>query len=217
MAVEARPAEGRTFQQTVHTLTELREIIGEPSAVVRRKVIPRLDEHCRSIIARSPFLLIGTSNAEGQCDVSPKGDTPGFVRILDDNTIVIPDRSGNKRIDSLSNILENPRVGLLFLIPGMEETLRINGRAQLVRDPELLASMTMQGKTPLVGIAVHVEEAYMHCARSFKRARLWDQSAWMDRSTVPSLAKIVMDQAQVTECTLEELEAVVEEGNRNLY
>ena len=184
---------GLRFQEHIETLEELRAIYGEPNEVVRNKVVAALDEHSRRVIARSPFVFIGTTNAAGAGDVSPKGDAPGFVRVLDDITLVIPDRSGNRHLDTLRNILENPNVGLLFIIHGMEETLRVNGRAFLVRDADVLASLEMQGKRPLAAIVVQVDEAYLHCARSFKRARLWDASSWIDRAELPSLARMVMD------------------------
>jgi uncharacterized protein len=196
---------------------ELRELVGYPSEVAVRKQLSTLDSHCTAFIARSPFLLLGTSSASGNCDVSPKGDLPGFVLVLDERTLVIPDRPGNRRIDSLSNITDNSRVGLLFLIPGVEETLRVNGRAVLSRAPDLLDRTAMNGKRPVLAIVVHVEEAFLHCARSFKRARLWDAEHRIKRSELPSLAAMIMDQAQPTECTLDELEARVEDSNRNLY
>jgi len=205
------------FQERIETLEELRAIYGEPNEVVRNKVVAALDEHCRRVIARSPFVFIGTTNAAGAGDVSPKGDAPGFVRVLDDTTLVIPDRSGNRRLDTLRNILENPNVGLLFVIPGMEETLRVNGRAFLVRDSDLLASLEMQGKRPLAAIVVQVDEAYLHCARSFKRARLWDSATWVDRAELPSLARMVMDHAKPRATTLAELEARIEQSNCELY
>ncbi len=131
------------------TLQELRELIGEPSEMIRRKQIDHLDEHCRRFIAHVPFLLLGTADAAGRCDVSPKGDEPGFVRVLDDRTLVIPERPGNRLADSFSNILENPHVGLIFLIPNVQETLRVNGRARLVTGETLLETMTARGKRPL--------------------------------------------------------------------
>jgi PPOX class probable FMN-dependent enzyme len=201
----------------VGTQAELRELVGQPSEVAVRKQIPTLDAHCMAFIARSPFLLLGTSSASGACDVSPKGDAPGFALALDERTLVIPDRPGNRRIDSLSNIMDNPRVGLLFLIPGVEETLRVNGRAVISRAPDLLDRTAMNGKRPLLAIVVQVEEAYLHCARSFKRAKLWEPGAHIERAELPSLAAMIMDQAQPTSCTLDELEARIEDSNRNLY
>ena len=213
----AAGVEYATFQEVVTSVAELRAIVGEPSEVARRKEIAALDEHCRAFIERSPFLLLGTAGAEGRCDVSPKGDAPGFVLVLDEQMLAIPDRPGNRRVDSLSNIVENPHVGLLFLIPGLEETLRVNGRAQIVRDAALLDRLAVQGKRPLLAIVVEVQEAFLHCARSFKRAGLWNGGADQPRAELPTLARMLMDQVGPTDCTLDELEARVEHSYRNLY
>lgn len=172
---------------------ELRTLHAPPSDLVKKKCVDRLDRHCRAFIALSPFLVLGTANAEGKADVSPRGDPPGFVKVLDDRTLLIPDRPGNNLLDSLSNIVANPEVGLLFVIPGFDETLRVNGRADVVRDPALLAPLAVDGKAPKVAIRVAVREAYLHCAKSFRRARLWDPAARVPRGTLPSLGKMVMD------------------------
>jgi len=149
---------------------ELRALHAAPSDLAKQKSVARLDRHCRDFIALSPFLVLGTAGADGRADVSPRGDPPGFVKVLDDTTLLIPERPGNNLLESLSNLVANPEVGLLFLIPGFDETLRINGRAELVRDPALLAPLAVDGKLPKVGIRVAVREAYLHCARSFRRA-----------------------------------------------
>jgi PPOX class probable FMN-dependent enzyme len=185
------------FQQRITSAEELRELLGEPSETVQKKQLDRLDEHCRAFIAHAPFLLLGTSNGSGECDVSPKGDAPGFVRTLDDRTLVIPDRPGNRRIDTLSNILENPRVGLLFLIPNVQETLRVNGQASIIRDEALLEEMTARGKRPLLAIAVEVEEAFIHCPKAFIRSSLWD-AARIDRPRpIATLARIIVDHTRI--------------------
>jgi PPOX class probable FMN-dependent enzyme len=181
------------FEGVVRSKAELRELYGEPAARAVEKDIGRLDEHCQEFLARSPFMLLGTCGEQGRCDVSPKGDGPGFVLVLDEKTIAIPDRLGNRRIDSLQNIVENPHVGLLFVVPGMNETLRVNGSAQLVRDEALLERLAVEGKRPNLAIVVSIEECYLHCAKSFLRARLWDPERFIDRSTYPSLARIVED------------------------
>src|SRR5512134_3452917 len=144
---------------------DLRALMGHPSELAVRKDIGRLDEHCRAFIARSPFVLVATADARGRCDVSPKGDAPGFVLVLDARHLAIPDRPGNKRFDGMRNILENPHVGLIFLVPGREETLRVNGRATVTRDPALLARLEAAGKRPSLAIGVEVEEVFMHCAK----------------------------------------------------
>ncbi|MEQ8601336.1 MAG: pyridoxamine 5'-phosphate oxidase family protein [Devosia sp.] len=153
-----------------------------------------LDPHAQAFIQRSPFVCIGTQNADGKADVSPRGDPVGFVRILDTRTIAIPDRPGNNRLDSLVNILASPSVGLLFIIPGFDDTLRVNGRASLVTDPDLLETMTVNGRAPKLAIVVSVGEVFIHCAKAFRRARMWDPSQFQDRSEMPSLVKIILDQ-----------------------
>ena len=202
--------------EVIATREALRAIVGEPADLVMRKDIGRLDEHCRAFIARSPFVLVGTSGADGFCDVSPRGDAPGFARVLDERTLVLPERPGNKRTDTLTNIIDNPQVGLLFLVPGVEETLRVNGRARVVRDSALLASMAVNNKPPLLAIVVEVRESYLHCAKAFKRARLWDADSQVLRTELPSLARIIYDQLQL-DCELDDLERGLAEGYKKLY
>jgi PPOX class probable FMN-dependent enzyme len=205
------------FRDLVTSVDALRAIVGgEPSEVARRKEIPALDAHARAFIARSPFLLLGTADAAGRCDVSPKGDAPGFVRVLDDHHLVIPDRPGNKRLDGMRNILANPHVGVLFLVPGNDFTLRVNGRAAITRDPELLSSLEAQGKVPRVAIGVEVEEVFLHCARSFRRARLWDDTSWPGAGALPSMACMLYDQTGGA-MSLEALEARTAQSLVTLY
>lgn len=191
---------------------ELRQLLGEPSELVLRKQLAALDGHCRAFIALSPFLLLGTTGRDGWGDVSPRGDAPGFVCVLDETTLLIPDRPGNKRVDSLRNILQTGSVGLLFLIPGVEETLRVNGRAWLVRDPHLLEPMTVQGKRPLLAIGVQVAECYLQCAKALKRSHLWQTEQWPAVGALPSLAQMLMDQIQPPHTTLADLEAAIAES-----
>src|SRR5213594_2046599 len=172
-SVDAGEDGGRMFKHVVTTESELRDLLGSPSQRAIKKDVAVLDEHCRAFIARSPFLLLATSSATGRCDVSPKGDAPGFVLVLDDTHLVVPDRPGNRRLDGMGNLLANPRVGLLFLIPGKAETLRINGRAWIVRDEDLLERLAHEGRRPQLAIGVEVEECFMHCAKAFKRSKLW--------------------------------------------
>ena len=202
----------RTFHDVVTGQEELRELVGQPNELTVQMVLPALDQHCRAFIAHSPFLLIGTSNSAGRGDVSPKGDPPGFVQVLDDRTLVIPDRPGNRRLDTLMNIVGNPEVGLLFLVPGMEETLRVNGRATIVRDEELLDSTIVNGKRPLLAIVVEVHEAFLHCAKAFKRSHLWDADSRVERGEIASLAQMLMDQTNPEDCTIEDLEDFIEES-----
>ena len=198
---------------------ELRALHAPTSDLVKKKCVDRLDKHCRDFIALSPFLVLGTADAEGHADVSPRGDPPGFVKVLDDKTLLIPDRPGNNLLDSLSNIVANPEVGLLFLIPGFDETLRVNGSAALVRDPALLAPLAVEGKAVKVAIRVSVREVYLHCARSFRRARLWDPAARVPRKTLPSLATMVMEMAAMNldETTSRAIDERVEESMKKLY
>jgi len=172
----------------------LREVFGRPGDLAVRKDIGYLDKHCRRFIELSPFLCIGTADKNGMADVSPRGDPPGFVQVLDDKTIIIPDRPGNNRLDTMSNIMENPNVGILFMIPGFEDSLRVNGRATIVRDPEVLRKAAVNGKEPKVAIRVTVDEAFLHCAKAFKRSRLWEAEAQVSRSAMPSLAKMILEQ-----------------------
>ncbi len=177
------------------------------------KSLDRLDGHARGFVSRSPFLCLGTQGAGGAADVSPRGDAPGFVLMLDDFTLAIPDRPGNNRLDSLSNIIANPEVGLLFLIPGFDETLRINGEAQLSTDPALLERMAVNGRAPRLCILVRVREVFLHCAKAFRRSKLWDPAHHQDRGEMPSLMKMLMDQtvgAPKDEAVMREKDAALE-------
>lgn len=196
----------------VTTREELRTIYKTPRPTDGsiRKELKALDGHCRSFIGKSPFVLIGSSDGEGNADVTPKGDKPGFAAILDDRTIAIPDRPGNNRLDTLENILRNPSVGLLFLIPGMNETLRVNGDARITIDATLRERLAIDGKEPQSIVVVTVKAAYMHCAKAFMRSNLWKPDTWYDRATLPTLGQILRDQlvvadsAEVTDRWLDE-------------
>jgi PPOX class probable FMN-dependent enzyme len=200
------------FSDVVTSEAELRAFLGEANDVARRKERPALDHHARAFIARSPLVLLGTADGHGRCDVSPKGDAPGFVLVLDDRHLAIPDRPGNRRLDGMRNLLENPHVGLLFLIPGKEETLRVNGRACIVRDEPLLARMAVGGKRPRCAIGVEVEEVFLHCAKAFKRSRAWDSRAWPDLTGLASGAQMFFDHARPEGMTVEQLEQRIEHG-----
>ena len=195
-----------SFADIITEEAELRDIFGWPSERAVKKQIDRLDTHCRAIIAKSPFLLLGTSDATGRCDVSPKGDYPGFVQVLDDRTVAIPDLPGNNRLDTLLNMLNNPQVGLIFMIPGMNETLRINGKVRLVKDADLLESMSFQGKLPRLAIVVDVQEVFTHCPKAFLRSKLWSDEYRIERSELPSFAQILKDHTGSVECDVEELQ-----------
>ncbi|GIM65395.1 pyridoxamine 5'-phosphate oxidase family protein [Planomonospora venezuelensis] len=180
--------------RTVRTEAELREIAKEPPQTIWDKDIARIDEHARTIIAHSPFVLLATSDSDGVCDVSPRGDPAGAVLVLDDHRLVLADRPGNHRLDSLRNVLSNPRVGLLFIVPGMNETLRVNGRATIVSDAPFFDDLAVQGKRPRLALLVDVEELYMHCAKAFLRSSLWEPETWPDRKSLPTLGRIAKDQ-----------------------
>ena len=169
---------------------ELRALLGEPAAIVRAKVADRLNDLTRRFVDLSPFVLLATSAPDGTCDVSPRGDPPGFVRVLDERTLLLPDRPGNKLADSLRNVLRNPHVGLLFLVPGVGDTLRVNGRATLVTDEDLLAPCAVEGKVPKLGLRIEVDEVFTHCSKAFLRARLWDPDTFVDRSELPSSGEV---------------------------
>ena len=162
--------------------------------------------------------MMSTSDKEGHCDVSPRGDVPGFVLTLDEKRLIIPERPGNKRADSMLNILSNPHVGLVFLIPGLGETLRINGTACLVQEEELLNKMAVNGKTPLLGIGVEVEECYIHCAKAFRRSGLWNPESWDAKESLPAVAKILVDHAKLKNVSSESMAERLEEGyTKRLY
>ena len=175
----------------------------QPTAGSIRKELKRLDGHCRAFIARSPFVLIGSSDGNGNADVTPKGDKPGFAAVLDDSTIAIPDRPGNNRLDTLENIVVNPAVGLLFLIPGMNETLRVNGEARITVDATLRERLAVEGKPPLSIVVVTVKAAYMHCAKAFMRSQLWQKESWPERNSMPTLGEILRDQMAVDQSAAE--------------
>src|SRR5215475_892081 len=182
------------FQSLVTTEAELRTIVdGAPSERAVIKDRKALDEQSRKFISISPFLLMATSGADGTCDVSPKGDAPGFVRVLDDSRLVIPERNGNKRFDNLKNVLANGHMGLLFLVPGCDYTLRVNGRAWITRDPSVLESMAAQGVVPKLAVGVEVQEAFFHCVKSFRRSKLWNHATWPAADALPSYACTVFN------------------------
>lgn len=177
--------------QSLEQMEELRQQLGSPSRLAADKVITALDSYSRDFIAKSPFLVLSTADSEGRCDVSPRGDAPGFVKVLDDKHLFIPERPGNRRMDSIRNILTNPHVGLLFMVPGLGETFRVNGKAYISRDPELLELTAAGGGTPLLGIGVAMEEGFLHCAKAFKRSGLWQPESWLQEEERPSAARML--------------------------
>ena len=178
----------------IEDIGEIREIYGHPAERAVKKQLPRLEKHSRAFIALSPFIVMATCDAEGRCDASPKGDAPGFVRVIDDHTLLIPDRLGNNRVDSISNILQHPNIGLIFFVPGLRETLRVNGRAQITTDPELLQSCTVQGKAPRSVILITADEVYFHCGKALIRSDLWNPEKHVSRKDFPSLGVVIADQ-----------------------
>jgi len=180
--------------QFIETRDQLREVFRQPGDVPLRKELKQLDGHSKGFLSRSPFVLIGSQDGHGNADVTPKGDKPGFTKVLDDTTIAIPDRPGNNRLDTWENVLQNPAVGLIFLIPGMNETLRINGDAKLTVDPGLREQFAVDGKPALAVLIVRIKAVYMHCAKAFMRSQLWQGETWPDRSEMPTLGQILHDQ-----------------------
>ncbi|HWT96354.1 MAG TPA: pyridoxamine 5'-phosphate oxidase family protein [Terriglobales bacterium] len=181
---------------TITDAASLRDYYGTPTPRALKKQLSFIDKHFRHFISLSPFLVMATSDAAGRLDASPKGDAPGFVHVADDKTLLIPDRVGNNRCDGLHNLLENPRIGLLFFLPGRDETLRVNGRAEIVTAPAVLEALAAQGKPPRAAIRVTVEEAYMHCGKSVIRSDLWNSDKHIGKTDFPSLGRVLADQIE---------------------
>ena len=179
---------------TIEDPERLRELYGAPSERSLKKQLTRFDKHCRAFIARSPFLVIASSDPAGRCDASPKGDAPGFVQVLDDVTLLIPDRLGNNRVDTIGNLLVCPGIGLIFFVPGINETLRINGRARITTETALLEPLAVNRKAPRSGILVTAEEIYFHCGKALIRSDLWNPDKRLRRSEFPSLGRILAEQ-----------------------
>ncbi|MBZ0283181.1 MAG: pyridoxamine 5'-phosphate oxidase family protein [Anaerolineae bacterium] len=203
------------FKQVIQTEAELREILGYAGKAALNKVIPEIDDICRAFIAKSPFVLLGSTAANGSMDVSPKGDPAGFVQVMDSQTLLIPDRPGNQRGDTLSNVLQNPNIGLLFLVPGRRETLRVNGTAQIVRDEDVRERFTMQGKLPIFVIAVTVNEAFFHCTKCVVRSGLWADEQGHDE--LVSLGEAIVRHARLDISVAEADAMVAEEEQTELY
>ena len=198
---------------SINDQSTLRSRFEQTHTLATAKTRPKLDRFSRQFIAMSPFLVLSTSHADGRADISPRGDPPGFVHIVDDNTILIPDRPGNNRLDSLTNIIENPNVGCLFFVPGFDDTLRLNGRAQITEDANALRHCSVQGKQPKIGILIEIEEVFIHCAKALRRSKLWGGDYSQDRTQMPSIARIILEQtseAGIEEVTAAESDADVE-------
>lgn len=178
----------------IDSVEALRSLYRQPSERAVRKQLDHLDAHCRHFIGLAPFLVVASADADGRVDASPRGGEPGFVKILDERTVLIPDSPGNNRLDSLQNLIGQPGVGLLFMIPGVDETLRINGKATLRTDEALVELCANERRRPPLVIAVEVKEAYLHCAKALMRSKLWDSGAKQDRGVLPSMGQMLKDQ-----------------------
>jgi PPOX class probable FMN-dependent enzyme len=200
------------FQRVVTSADELTELLGSPSESSVKKQLAELDDHMKTFIAASPFLLLGTVGTDGRCDVSPRGDMPAVAKVLDSHTLAIPEWKGNRRVDSLRNIIQSGRIGLLFMTPGLGETLRVNGRASVIRDDEVLASLSTQGKQPLVGIGVEVEECFFQCAKALIRSKLWEWSS--DNAEPPpfDFAEILVEQTKIKGLEVDPLRQQIEQS-----
>ena len=199
------------FENRITSPDELQSLIGSPSELVIRKQLAELDHHMQAFIAESPFLLLGTYDRDGRCDVSPRGDLPSVAKVLDSKTLVIAERPGNRRADSLQNVIETGRVGLLFVIPGLGETLRVNGVACVIREDPVLAALSVQGKSPVVGIAVEVEECYLQCAKALIRSKLWEPPQPLKTPSLSCFAEILIDQTKIDE-TVESLDKQIQQS-----
>jgi PPOX class probable FMN-dependent enzyme len=195
---KVNPADGSFDPSAISYVASIEDVRARHPAAMSRatgKVLSRLDKHCRAMIARATFVVIGTHGSKG-ADVSPRGDPAGFVRVLDDRYLLMPDRIGNNRFDSMENIFETGRVGMLFLVPGMAEVLRVNGRARITDDAGLLADSAVQGRAPKVGLLIEVQEAYLHCAKAVNRSGLWDPSRHIDRGELPTYGAMLVDHCE---------------------
>ena len=195
----------------ITTRESLYDCYGDANKRAAKKEMYKLDNHTRHFISLSPFFVLSTSSSSLGTDASPRGDAPGFVKVVDDHTLVVPDRMGNNRVDSMKNIMENPNIGMLFLLPGMNETLRINGKARVTTDKALLKQLSVRGKCPKTGLIVEVVEVFMHCAKALMRSHLWDPERHIERSSFPTLGQIFKDQIGDVE-SAEETEKAIQEG-----
>jgi PPOX class probable FMN-dependent enzyme len=197
------------FEEIVRTREALRRIVKEPSSKVSHKAIRHIDGICHRFIAASPFVVVASRGVDGRLDVSPRGDPPGFVEVLDEKTLAIPDRLGNNRVDTFENLLADSAVGLMFMIPGNGDTLRVSGRGAIVRDSALRQRLSHNGKAPNLALVVSVEEAFMHCPKAIVRSALWSPESWPDRTGVPSLAEAMVAHGRL-DTSVREMEAIIE-------
>lgn len=201
------------FRDVITSEEQLRTVLGLPAERAVAKVVRVIDEHARSFIAHAPFVFIASAGADGLIDVSPKGDPPGFVKVLDERTLAIPDRPGNRRLDTFRNVLSNPNVGLIFVIPGVTYTLRVAGEAIIVRDAELREAMAVNRKLPEHVLVVQVSHVLSHCPKCMVRSGMWQPQAWPDTSNLPSFAEMLVAHGKLAE-TVEEMQTIIDTGNR---
>jgi hypothetical protein len=207
----------RPFEEVVTTRERLRQVNKLPNHLVDNKTLDHIDDICQRFIAASSFVLVASRGDDNRLDISPKGDPSGFVAVLDEKTLAIPDRLGNNRLDTFENLLVNPEVGLCFLIPGHGDTLRVSGKGRIVRDTKLQEKLAVNGKPPNLILVVHVEEAFLHCPKCVIRSGLWKPDQWPDRSRVPTLAEAMIAHGALSE-SIAQVEAVIEDSNtKRLY
>jgi PPOX class probable FMN-dependent enzyme len=205
------------FVEVVTTEEQLRAVMGEPARFVLAKELSVLDSHARAFIGKSPFLIIGSCGSDGRLSLSPKGDPPGFVQVIDDTTLAIPERLGNRRADTFRNLLANDRIGLIFLIPGKSETLRVGGRAVIVRDTALRERMAVNGTLPDFAVVVEVDRMFFHCAKCVIRSGVWKHEQWPDLAGLPSLAETMVSAGKLRR-TVSEMQAIVDtDAQTRLY
>ncbi|MBC8475759.1 MAG: pyridoxamine 5'-phosphate oxidase family protein [Gammaproteobacteria bacterium] len=205
-----------TPKQVISSTEEIRSILGEVYYSQDTKCIDHIDAHCRAWIERAPLVVVASMSGSEQLDVAPKGDPAGSFKVLDEQTLAIPDRPGNNRADTLINIIENPRIGLMFVIPNRREVLRVSGSAQITTDPDLVESMTVNGKSPKLVILVHVEEAMFHCGKAFIRAKMWEPEKWQSVAGLPTYAQTLIDHGKLTIAT-EDLQKGIESNDKILF
>ncbi|MEC7368403.1 MAG: MSMEG_1061 family FMN-dependent PPOX-type flavoprotein [Pseudomonadota bacterium] len=205
-----------TPKPVISSTEEIRSILGEVYYSQDTKCIDHIDAHCRAWIERAPLVVVASMSGSGQLDVAPKGDPAGSFKVLDEQTLAIPDRPGNNRADTLINIIENPRIGLMFVIPNRREVVRVSGSAQITTDPDLVESMTVNGKSPKLVILVHVEEAMFHCGKAFIRAKMWEPEKWQSVAGLPTYAQTLIDHGKLTIAT-EDLQKGIESNDKILF
>ena len=204
------------FEEEIETRERLRELSSHPSQRASNKIIDHVDDICRRFIAACPFVIVASRGADGRMDLSPKGDPPGFIAVLDEKTLAVPDRWGNHRLETFENLLTHSEVGLFFMIPGNGDTLRVSGQGKIVRDNALQNRLAVNNRIPNLVLIVTVHEAFMHCPKCMIRSRLWSPEYWPDRTDVPSLAEAIVAHSKTAE-TVAEVQAVIDDGTKHLY